>query len=1456
MAATQLMIFTAIPHCFKLNPSRIPVSVVVSPRLRGADRLGAYPDWLHWTARRADRGLRITFECQGNSLTIDVQRGELQPALWEALFDEDTRVRPYEFDDYSDRFISSFPVRAALGLLKATYQTAGLAFGEPTTDQHPGEGQSRRRALFESLVRGFAVNWSERIGDSWRAEQMARQRILRDRFGSLLSARGIAVAAALDTDGLFRTGVLAPGSPGFSAMQTEVVQQFGVFSHMPPGAPVSEVPNDVPIATRPVDPDTVLDFHRALSSLNAYRVLQRRLGLAFDLELPADFIPQQPALLTGELRITRVDGRWSDTPTTIPVTSTAYVHTMTGNTHLFAIAPRQFVERQHPLGSLGLLNLDPARYGLAQVDIDGALHKTTGHADTLTQSAGELPALHPEVFDPGATLSSLRSGGISVFAEARALSLLDTFDGSRVFNEKLEANQPQPRPFCAEDVTRGYRLDVWDTVAREWHSLHRRKATYKIPDTELEVSVADEEGFFQVAATQQAPEADGSRARNDLHLHEALVRWDGWSLSADMPNKHLTRAADPDKAVPDAANPDPENQPVTPFKMTTSFKVMPGTLPRLRYGAGYRVRARTVDLAGNGLNVDDAETKLLTPGLSLPRGSVVVPYLRFEPVAAPFIVMRDARSVTGEGSSIDRLVIRTFNANPAEDGKAADLTAADRHIAPPRASVELAERHGMFDDAGGKLDGSAAMWNLIKQRDEGHFPEVLVDTIVIDGEKQSLPLMGDASVEELPYLPDPLARGAALRDLPGTLTRTVARVEPGPGPAHAVAYETLEDSNPRPGSATIVGFGGRDDWQEVKPFRIALDDGDAPPRWDAANRLLTVFLPKGRTQVVPLSSCADPEDLKLLGVWQWLREYIDYATSHEPEIEFFQRMPLKDRVAHILQLAIEGGHGMLTPPHLLTLVHAVQQPLGRPGFSRLNARFDPVGSSDLQTASEARPTAETELEVASSWRVIGGTDAWLVCALQVHGASTAKVDIHAEWTDPIDDPTTSGPSDQHFAALADEVPLNTLREGYLTASGGRAVGYYDPDHDLMCFAPAGTSLGNLVSGQALFLDAAPCHRIGDPKHHVVRYTAIATSRYRECFPQKIGGADVDFTRRSEPVTVHVPSSVRPVAPHVLYVVPTFGWQRETETNQKRSVRIGGGVRIYLDRPWYSSGVGELLGVALWTGGAADREDWKAFITQWGQDPIWESAALDAFPRPEQFTDAVTTEYGLPLDALLPDGNLRIVNIVGHQVQFDSDRKLWYCDLTVNTERPTYAPFVRLALARYQPYALRGAKVSRVVLADFAQLTPERTATVTADPFTPGRLRVSVSGPAPRGPLAAAPGTDRPTAITVAVQERDSVVESDLAWKTVGTFAVERDQPSPSTPEPDFILWTGTVRFLGALDTIEANRYRLLIQEHEYMFADGPVDMIRQSRLVYAETIALDAALLNPPPTAASHTTLG
>jgi len=1528
MAVSQTITFTAIPDGMSLNAERLPVSVLVSPRLVGSDRLGSYRDWLHWTGKCKETGLEVTFECNGQTLTLGAQLEQLRPELWDALFNQKTFVRSHQFNDYSGKFIASYPVRAALSSLKSTYQAAGLALALPTSDVHKNERDYIRRELFRQLVGGYEVNWDTGKAKEWRAEQEKRQKGL---YGVIMERGHFPNQNSLGEDGLIKPELIEPGSPGAKQLQQAVVQPFAVYSHMPQGTALKR---------ESLDDENVLDFHQALTSLNTYREIQRVLGLVFDFELPAEFVAMTQGNQDGLLRIVRVAGNWDRrTKTRIPETATAYRHALwESGDRIFVTAPRNPENPQ----VFGLLNLEPGRYGLAQVDVDGGLHKSIILAETMNQAADRqpTPAQHSEVFDPATTLSSLRSGGISLFADSRALSLLATFDESKTFNDALENDQPQPRPFSAEDLVRGYRLDVWDAETGEWHSLHRRNGVYTIG--QKVVKTRDEEGFMQLAATQVAPDEDGKRANDDLYLHEAIARWNGWSLSADMPGKHLTRAADPDHAVPDPQNPDPENEPVTPFKMTTKYEVAKGSLPRLRFGGRYRIRARVVDLAGNSLQLEDEAARFITPGLSLPREGRTFPYLRYEPVVSPFLLLRDELGVTGPGSAIDRLVIRTFNSSPDLDTTPADLAAADRHITPPRGSVEMGERHGIFDDANGRLNPSPAMWQLIKQRDEGKFDEVQIASIVIDGEAQWFPLEPAERIDKLPYLPDPLARGAALRNLPGTAHGTIGRVEPGGGAAGEVSYDTLPDPNPRPGSATLVSFDGEDDWQKVVPFRLALSEGDTPPGWDPTGRKLTVFLPKGETRVTALSSYLDPDDLKLMGVWQWLREYIEFITTQKPETDFYRTYASKDQITQVLQLAVEGGHWMLTPPQLLTLVHAVQQPLGIPDFTRLTAQLDTQSASELQTIPESDPTAEVEMDVLTAWRKPGDTDAYLVGGLQVHGASTAKVDVRAEWVDPVDDLNETKPGEQAFSSHVEEVPLTDLDEEYLLASGKewRPVGYYDPEHDLICFARDGSRLGNLTSGATISYDAAPRHQIGDTRHHVVSYTATATSRYREYFPQEQDGVPLDFTRSSSPASVHVPASTRPLAPQVVYVIPTFGWQRETRTNLKRSVRRGGGLRVYLDRPWWSSGEGELLGVACWGGGQFDREDWKAFVTQWGQDPIWQSATLGLVPRSyAHFPDAVALEYGLPLEAQLPDtylfkmnlsfnkllnirylspslrgqfethgrelsddafvdvlqsGSLwkiidgdtryeirakddrldvyldsgaRKVNVAGHEVAFDEARGLWYCDLTVDSDSATYSPFVRLALVRYQPYALIEAKLSRVVLADFVQLAPERAAMVTADPNRPGRVRVVVSGPAPRGPqpqIHDDPPPDepvlRPTQITVKVQERDASMESDLAWRDApeGTYRLSIEENGPSDNDANLALWAGVIQFRRQL---RPNQYRLLIEEREYVSADynlvteteEGIKVEQAHRLVYAEYVMIDEALLAPPSVTANRT---
>ncbi|HKR01391.1 MAG TPA: hypothetical protein VJT09_12010 [Pyrinomonadaceae bacterium] len=1458
MAASQTVIFTVVPRGVSIDPQAMPVSVVVSPRLSGENRLGLFPDWLKWTARLKERGLTLTFNCAGQSFNAAVGTRLLRPELWAQLFNEETLVRPHKFDDYTERGIISFSVRQTLSALKGIYQEAGLhlALPEPTRGDRQ---EQRNRARLRSLLDGLDVHWDGRRAIRWRELVRAMNR----------SEDGATAQQALHGS-LDREGLIV-GERNASALN-QVAMPFAVFHNMP-----TPPRKDNPVE---IDTENLLDFHQALSSLNSYPELQRALGLVFDLELPRDFVKETAHSKFETLSVGGTNFDWS-TQTRTPELATAYVHLNAGQHRLFVTAPRSLKEPS-PVTVMGLLNLDPERFGLAQVDVDGGMHKAIILAEAISNpdparnldpAAQPERAAHPEVFDAEATLPSLRSGGFSLFADRRGLYLLDTLKQGKAFNSAVEAGGAQPRPFFCEDLVRGYRLDFWDSHTNAWHSLHRRSGEYQVGDESF--ATEEEEGFVQLALTQPAKGANPPD--KDLYIHEAIARWAGWSLSVPRPGKHLSSDPDPANAIlPNEERPDyAEDQPETPFKMTVKYRVGPGSLPRMRFGARYRIRARAVDLAGNSLKLGDALTDQLSSAFALPRDEEGFTYMRYEPVGAPLIILRETRSVTDPGSAIDRIVIRTYNDDISKDVLAADTAASDRHVVPPRTSVEMGERLGMFDDAAGKLKGDAATWALIAERDAGEFQQT--PPLDVAGQEKTFPLEEDESIEELPHLPDPLSRGAAMRDLPGTLSATIGRVEPDAGAEVRVEYETLSDPNPRAGSATLVGFGAAGDWQKTRGFLFRLNEPelaqtDLRPHWDPLGRVLTVYLAKGQTKVVPLSSYMTADDLKLMGVWQWLREYIERITVTDPQPQYLRPGAEVDEIAHVLQRSVEGGHWMLTPPRLITLVHAVQQPLGRPAFTALNVEHQDASwvTNPLQTAPIANRFDPTELAQITAWRRPGATDAFLMGALRVHGPSTAKIDLHATWDDPVDDPQDGDAwTISSRAAHVDELPLPELEEGYLVASSKeyRPVGYYDPEHDQVGFVRAGDQTGKRGENQILFGDAAPRHLFNDTKHHRVRYTAVATSRYREYFPQTEENEEgeetpVNFTRESEPVLVDVPASARPLAASVVYVLPTFGWQRQTETNLKRSVRFGGGLRVYLRRPWFSSGEGELLGVALWSYTNGDlnkqsRDKFKPFITQWGMDPIWQTANLTGTPSAYHFPDAVATDYAVSLEetsARGPGNEPGRIDVAGFPVEFDRERGLWYSDLTINLPAETYMPFVRLALVRYQPHALNDAKVSRAVVADFAQLTPERSAMVTSDPHHPRTLRVVVSGVAPRGPKAVVHGepppaelSKHPTQIRVRVQERDATIQSDLAWRDVAperatVQAAFDDHPGD---RPDMALWSGTVSFAKKP---EPGRFRLLIEEQEYVSANYTLSEGRvgrqPGRLIYAETFELDDALVS------------
>ena len=117
------------------------------------------------------------------------------------------------------------------------------------------------------------------------------------------------------------------------------------------------------------------------------------------------------------------------------------------------------------------------------------------------------------------------------------------------------------------------------------------------------------------------------------------------------------------------------------------------------------------------------------------------------------------------------------------------------------------------------------------------------------------------------------------------------------------------------------------------------------------------------------------------------------------------------------------------------------------------------------------------------------------------------------------------------------------------------------------------------------LENKKVQEFGDTKYRAVTYSPLATTRFREHMPATIRRDKDLLSRKGIGKEVDVLNTKRPDAIKLLYIVPSFRWLEATKTfdgTTVKSTRIGGGLRVYMERPWYSSGNGELVGVVLYS----------------------------------------------------------------------------------------------------------------------------------------------------------------------------------------------------------------------------------------------------------------------------------
>jgi len=1338
----QSFVWTCLPNGLSADGNDVLVSVLLTPRLDpGAEEpaLGSFKEWLDWPAALDSAsfeffaaGVSVATRSVSSHRPGSADHGSKPDSeVWKALFHRKLPVNPYQPDKtLLESEVLSYSASDIHGLVRELYQDLATRSGEAL----PRIGSDLlSNASWSELVQAVAHV------DRWGSVEDVPGA---QRFFSLKAGPG-ATAIQRRFAGLPLLVPTPAGSIGTGLKAKAAhLARFELF-HTPPLKPIPVTPpNGAPPSAETIQferPDLPkseelarqLDFERLVAAMNGYPTLQRRLGLVFDFAIERKALPP---ISDFSLRV-KATFRAGALTTPLGATTQAITHAVHSDDGFFAASKKAPGSTRVERGLLDLYSR-PGQYEVLQADVDGAGLKLMNFARTLAgyerTRQKEPAALTDEVsrHEKQAGAPALRTAGLMLVQNERALALKDRLQANE---DQMDAAATNSVELYAEDLTRGYRVDVWDSSVRVWRSLCRRTAQYLLRKQKLLVSPAsgEEEGTVELAATR-AP--DPLYNPNLLNLHEAVLSWTGWSLAAPPPGLGIGKDRDVARGGKPELSSEAELPPGLDFR--SRFKPVPGSLPRLRYGRRYDLRARAVDLAGNSLPPQDANFGPERPDFS------ARPFSRFEPLLAPILALaRPLGGVTqkpAEGESMARLAIRSLN-DDFDDATPSDEVAR-RYAVPPQSSAREAELHGMLD-AGGVLNAKIFAMLAHDKDLDAHDPAAALveERIPLHGPLDVVPVDTTFAVwkegGELGHLPDPLAENAT---------------------ACFINHPTLafEESLFIP----LYTPGGR--WPDAQPFRIELfEDAKAKPAFDIAGRVLRVPLAKGERATLRLSMRIEKTHLKeKMGLWGWL----DAAT----------RKRLEGQV-------VDGRHWMFTPFQDIELVHAVQRPLLRPEIEDL--RVDRAFGDTF-----ARPHFHA------------------LCSLK----SSDRLDVHGAWHEPVDDPSSTAPSDRPQRALPFHVKITEARDH--TASA-------DALHD---HGPPQLGRPNRIEVNA---EADQMHQknheFNDTRYRRIEYQLRATTRYREYLPGKLP-LEIDgkvetlpvderhLTLEGGPAVTWVPNSANPVAPQVLYVVPTFGWTRtRADDGTLRSWRRGGGLRVYLGRPWNVSGYGEMLAVLLPSGGFKDDPDneaalapYKNCITHWGSDPIWESQpVIGLAPQLSNFPlarfapdpsgswlppDAPTTEadqapvpFTVKARTLPGRADSVRVDVAPHDVFFDDERQLWYSDIEIDMGR-SYWPFVRLALARYQPSSVEGAHLSDVVLADVMQLTAHRWLTVR--PEKAGRVRnVTVYGFGyedsagaqelrEAGPKAQGTPVASTSVVDVFLEQLDPTLGEDFGWHRIAT----------------------------------------------------------------------------------------
>lgn len=814
--------------------------------------------------------------------------------------------------------------------------------------------------------------------------------------------------------------------------------------------------------------DTV-DFNQALSLLGRHPHLLRLLGIVVDLDVKLPATYSRVAVQTD-------------------------IMNRPGNT-VREVSPHTCVDAD--FWSVGYEDLRAAT--LTQIDVLNAAGTLSEFVRTFADTDGPAPL--PSLQEFGVAITRSDAPGL---LESRAVRMAEIEQQIR----RLVTGEIDDMTLCDADVVIGHRVDV-SVVGGAFRSLHRRVSAdgYRFPrDPALKAEPGPDENWVStMLGTETTREASQQRARPVLH------RWSGWSAAAAPAGRVL------DPVTGNAVEPQTSTPVPGPIQFLAEYQVQAGTLPALRYGSRYVVRARQVDISGVSRDVID-------PGRS---GSQPPPirFGRWSAIASPSVVRRTVAPIPGVDDTPTQLVIKS-----ELHGDDATLPPTDRLLFPPVGTQQIAERHGVPD---GGADPAA--YAVLATRDG----RSLTDDTSADPMTAERVVVGEAPPGQDPadgpvqmgvsYLPDPAGTGIGFTGVPGVA------------------------------GTLVVPWSGV--WPELSTQRVVLAAGPEQTTLVDADDAVEIRLPKAGWIDVEIGCSVQAPFTDHFGLVAHVRE---------------GRSPRE--VARLERALREGRFWLVSARKTLTLIHAVRVPLAVPAITALRAerrlggrQARLIGGLSLDRASTRQVTLRGSwtdpVDVADE---AGPRDIHaqaLIGKVPVdREGRPRRAEVDLSWR--ADDTrhrqvAVTAEAFSRFSRHFTEQRVVTVRDNPVLVELGELVPssvVVSDDERTFTFGvdySLDETLGTItrLPGSAIQQDSSV----------TVRWIPRPTSRR----------SDEDG---AEPFILRVVNTRPPQSPDVLETLPAFQRRHRRSEHMAQVHHHGRVVRVWLGRGWFSSGTGELLGV--------------------------------------------------------------------------------------------------------------------------------------------------------------------------------------------------------------------------------------------------------------------------------------